>query len=335
LARSGRGDKVNEMNQVLCLGEALVDLVSMEPGRAMEDTRAYRLAPGGAVCNVAVGLARLGVKVGLITKLGADPLGQFMLDFLKKEKVDTTWIKAAKNELTALVFVALDKKRNPSFFFYGTPGADRKLLPRELSARAFRGVKVFHFGTISLSLEPVRSATLHAIELAQKAGCVLSFDPNFRFHLWKDHRALKKITWSLIPKVALLKLSEDELVFLTDTKNLEKGAEKLIKNGAKIVAVTLGAKGAFYATEKYHGYAPGFKLQPVDTTGAGDAFTAGMIAWLIRFKTIPPEKNELITAVRFANAFAGLSTLKLGAIEGLANWEKVERHIKRDSRHFA
>jgi len=323
--------KAGQTNEVMCLGEALVDLVSLEPGRGWKDTRDYRLAPGGAVCNVTVGLARLGVKVGLISKVGSDPFGQMMLDFLKNEGVDVSWICTTKEHLTALVLVALDSRRNPSFFFYGTPGADRMLEAEEISAEAFQGIKVFHFGTISLSVEPVRSATLRAIEMAEKAGALLSFDPNLRFHLWKDHRALKKISWSLIPKVDLIKLNQEELAFLTDTKELENGAETLIRNGAKIVVITLGRKGAFFATEKYQGSVPAFKFKPIDTTGAGDAFAGAMIAWLTRFSRVPPEKPEMVKAVRFANAFAGMSTLKLGAIDGLRSFSGIEKFLKENS----
>ena len=320
------------MPEVLCLGEALVDLISDEPGKGIKGSSCFHVAPGGAVCNVAVGLARLGVDVGLVTKVGTDPFGQLMLDFLKREKVDTSAIKTTSEHLTALVFVALDEQRKPSFFFYGTPGADRNLQPADLSEQMFAGLKVFHFGTISLSLEPARSSTLKALDLAKKAGARISLDPNFRFHLWKDHELLKKITWSVIPQVDLIKLNEEELSFLTGEKTLEKGAGALLQNGVKIVAVTLGPKGAYFATRDYTGTVPGFKFDPVDTTGAGDAFSAGMIAWLLRFASIPPEKMEMVKALRFVNAFAGLSTTKIGAIEGLMIWREVEEFMKAQNK---
>jgi fructokinase len=313
------------MPEVLCLGEALVDLIGTEPGLGLKSSGCFQLAPGGAVCNVAIGLARLGVKAGLITKLGADPFGRFMLGCLKKEKVDTSLVKITPEHLTALVFVSLDKNRKPSFFFYGTPGADRKIEAGELRRKDFAGVKVFHFGTISLSLEPSRSATLRALELAKEAGARISFDPNFRFHLWKDRQALKAISWRLAPRADLVKLNEDELLFLTGEKKLAQGARKLVDAGVKIVVVTLGAKGAFFATAGYCGSVPAFKFNPVDTTGAGDAFAAGMIAWLLRFKRLPPEKPEMEKAVRFVNAFAGLSTTRVGAIAGLRSWSEVSR----------
>jgi fructokinase len=316
------------MPKVLCLGEALVDLISNEPGKGVKDSACFYVAPGGAVCNVAVGLARLGVDVGLITKVGTDPFGQFMLDFLKKEKVDTSLVKITDKHLTALVFVSLDRNKKPSFFFYGTPGADRNLAPPEVKAKDFQGVKVFHFGTISLSIEPSRSSTLKALKLAKKAGARISLDPNFRFHLWKDRDALKQTTWSLVPHVDLIKLNEDELVFLAGEKAVEKGAAKLLKRGVEIVAVTLGPQGAYFATRDYAGTVPGYKFHPVDTTGAGDAFAAGMIAWLFRFKKLPPQKAEMEKAVRFTNAFAGLSTTRIGAIQGLRKWREVEKFMK-------
>jgi len=316
------------MPDVLCLGEALVDMISSSPGKSIKDSSVFHVAPGGAVCNVAVGLARLGASVGLITKVGADPFGQMMLDFLKNESVDISLVKTTDQHLTALVFVALDEDKKPAFFFYGTPGADRNLEPSEISEKNFVGVKVFHLGTISLSLEPARSATLKALELAKKAGCRVSFDPNLRFHLWHDRELLKKYAWLVLPQSDLVKVNEEELEFLTYTKELEKGAELLIENGVKMVLVTLGPKGAFFATKYYQGTVPGFKFDPVDTTGAGDAFVAGMIAWMLKFKTIPPEKVEMMKAVSFVNAFAGLSTTKIGAIEGLVIWREVEDFMK-------
>jgi len=319
------------MPEVLCLGEALLDLIACEAGKQIEQTKNFYLAPGGAVCNVAVGLARLGVKVGLITKIGSDPFGRFMLKFLKKEKVDTGLMRITDQYLTGLVLVWLDKKKNPNFFFYGAPGADRMLSPLEIKEKNFSGIKVFHFGTVSLSMEPVRSATLKALTLAKKAKARISFDPNFRLHLWKNPSQLKKIALSLAPEADLIKLNQEELKFLTGEKNLEKGAKPLLKMGAKIVVVTLGKKGAFFATEKDQGYVPGYKFKQVDTTGAGDAFASAIIAWLLHFAKIPPEKNEMVKALRFANAFAGLSTLKLGAIEGLLSWKEVEKFVKRNS----
>lgn len=303
-------------------------MISGSPGKSIQDSSAFQVAPGGAVCNVAVGLARLGVSVGLITKVGIDPFGQMMLDFLKKESVDTTLVRTTDQHLTALVFVALDQDKKPSFFFYGTPGADRNLAPAEVREKDFKGVKVFHFGTISLSLEPARSATLKALDLARKAGARVSFDPNLRFHLWKDHALLKKYAWSVLPKTDLVKVNEEELEFLTGTYDLAKGAGLLLDEGVKVVMVTLGPKGAFFATKGYKGNVPGYKFDPVDTTGAGDAFAAGMIAWLLRFSTLPPEKTEMVKAVRFVNAFAGLSVTRLGAIEGLARWQEVEEFMK-------
>jgi fructokinase len=315
------------MPDVLCLGEALVDLISSSPGKSIRDSSVFHVAPGGAVCNVAVGLARLGVSVGLITKVGVDPFGQMMLDFLKKESVDTLLIKTTDQHLTALVFVALDEDKKPAFFFYGTPGADRSLEPEDINEKDFEGVKVFHLGTISLSLEPVRSATLKALELARKAGALISFDPNLRFHLWHDRELLIKYAWLVLPQSDLVKVNEEELEFLTYTKDLEKGAELLIENGVKMLLVTLGPRGAFFATKYYQGTVPGFKFEPLDTTGAGDAFAAGMIAWMLKFKSIPPEKVDMIKAVSFVNAFAGLSTTKIGAIEGLVIWREVEEYL--------
>jgi len=319
------------MPEVLCLGEALVDLIANEPGKDIKESACYYVSPGGAVCNVAVGLARLGVKVGLIAKLGKDPLGRFMLNFLKKEKVDTSLIKTTDKHLTALVFVSLDEERKPRFFFYGSPGADRNLAPAEISEKDFSGVKVFHFGTVSLSLEPGRSATLKALELAKAAGARISFDPNFRFHLWRDRKLLKKITWSIIPRADLVKFNQEELVFLTGKNNLEQASQMLVELGVKIVVVTLGTKGAFFAAENYSGIVPGYKFEPVDTTGAGDAFAAGMIAWLLHFQKLPPEKEEMIPAVRFVNAFAGLTTTRIGAIQGLKSWREVANFVKKNT----
>lgn len=316
------------MPEVLCLGEALVDLIANKPGKDIKDSTCFYVAAGGAVCNVAVGLARLGVDVGLIAKLGKDPFGRFMLDLLNREKVDTSLIKTTDKHLTALVFVSLDEERKPSFFFYGNPGADRNLAPSEIRAKNFSRLKVFHFGTVSLSLEPGRAATLKALKLAKAAGARISFDPNFRFHLWKDRKLLKKITWSIIPQADLVKFNQEEIAFLTGKTNLARASRMLVELGVKIVVVTLGASGAFFATENYRGIVPGYKFDPVDTTGAGDAFAAGMIAWLLRFKNLPPEKDEMVRALRFVNAFAGLTTTRIGAIQGLKSWRQVEQFIK-------
>lgn len=311
---------------IVCLGELLVDFVAQETGVEVGAATTFVKSPGGAIANVAVGLARLGARSRFVGKVGQDPFGRFLHRTMTKEGVDTSSLIFSDQYQTALVFVALDEQRTPSFSFFGDPSADMMLRAEEVGPETLQAAGFLHVGTVSLVREEGRAATMKLIRLARELKVKLSFDPNFRLHLWKDHALVKKLAREIAGSAALLKLNHDELIFLTGEQELRRGAEMIMEWGAEEVVVTLGPEGAYFLGREGEGQAPGFPVEVVDTTGAGDGFIAGLLAFLGE-ESWPPALDRLAAAVRFANAVAALVTTKVGAVAGLPRRAEVAKFI--------
>lgn len=300
------------MNGIITLGETLIDFTPLD-----NDNRDFRKNPGGAPANVAVALVRLGAKVSFIGKVGDDLFGKFLLNKLKEENVDITSTFSTKKARTAITFVSLDEKGDRSFEFYIDPSADRFLKPEEIKEKVFEDNKIFHFGSISLIDEPARSATLKAIKLAKKNNNLVSYDPNLRLSLWNSVKKAKKIIVSVLDKCDILKVSKEELKFITEKSDIESGI-KLIRNNYNIpyIFVTDGNKGSYSYHSKLE-YTEAYKVETVDTTGAGDAFVAGI---LYNFNKVEKKRidDEFIKkATQFANYLASQAVTHKGAMTSL------------------
>jgi len=300
------------MNGIITLGETLIDFTPLD-----NDNRDFRKNPGGAPANVAVALVRLGAKVSFIGKVGDDLFGKFLLNKLKEENVDITSTFSTKKARTAITFVSLDEKGDRSFEFYIDPSADRFLKPEEIKEKVFKDNKIFHFGSISLIDEPARSATLKAIKLAKKNNNLVSYDPNLRLSLWNSVKEAKKIIVSVLDKCDILKVSKEELKFITEKSDIESGI-KLIRNNYNIpyIFVTDGNKGSYSYYSKLE-YTEAYKVETVDTTGAGDAFVAGI---LYNFNKVEKKRidDEFIKkATQFANYLASQAVTHKGAMTSL------------------
>ena len=300
------------MNGIITLGETLIDFTPLD-----NDNRDFRKNPGGAPANVAVALVRLGAKVSFIGKVGDDLFGNFLLNKLKEENVDITSTFSTKKARTAITFVSLDEKGDRSFEFYIDPSADRFLKPEEIKEKVFEDNKIFHFGSISLIDEPARSATLKAIKLAKKNNNLVSYDPNLRLSLWNSVKKAKKIIVSVLDKCDILKVSKEELKFITEKSDIESGI-KLIRNNYNIpyIFVTDGNKGSYSYHSKLE-YTEAYKVETVDTTGAGDAFVAGI---LYNFNKVEKKRidDEFIKkATQFANYLASQAVTHKGAMTSL------------------
>ena len=300
------------MNGIITLGETLIDFTPLD-----NDNRDFRKNPGGAPANVAVALVRLGAKVSFIGKVGDDLFGKFLLNKLKEENVDITSTFSTKKARTAITFVSLDEKGDRSFEFYIDPSADRFLKPEEIKEKVFEDNKIFHFGSISLIDEPARSATLKAIKLAKKNNNLVSYDPNLRLSLWNSVKKAKKIIVSVLDKCDILKVSKEELKFITEKSDIESGI-KLIRNNYNIpyIFVTDGNKGSYSYYSKLE-YTEAYKVETVDTTGAGDAFVGGI---LYNFNKVEKKRidDEFIKkATQFANYLASQAVTHKGAMTSL------------------
>lgn len=316
--------------EVLSLGELLIDFVSVDVDRSLADSGGFAKAPGGAPANVAAGVAKLGRKAGFIGKVGNDPFGEFLTSVLKDAGIDVSGMSVDPDARTTLSFVANRTSGVRDCMFYRNPGADMRLAPEDLNEEAFAAAKIFHFGSISLGCEPVRSATMQALAWARKHGLLVSYDPNLRMSLWDDEQSAQREIRAGFRFADIVKISEEEMSFVTGFDAFEESASYIMSQGAKLVVISRGENGCYYTDGVSSAFVPGHKVDVVETTGAGDAFVAGLLTKLLErrdetgaFVLTADEKTA--EAIRFANAAGALATTKIGAIPGMPSREDVER----------
>jgi fructokinase len=316
------------MPTVVCLGEALIDFVADVSGVSLIECPGFRKAPGGAPGNVAVGLARLGVEAAFLGKVGDDPFGRFLEQTFSAAGVDTRWMCFDPQARTGLAFVSLMANGERDFVFFRNPSADMLHRPEEVPEAPFDGCRFYHFGSITLIQEPSRSATVAGLGRARKRGALVSYDPNLRPPLWPDLETARREILAALPHSDLVKVSEEEAEFLYGPGTLRSHAERLLEAGPMLAAITRGPAGSYLRTRGGEAGVPGFSVEAVDTTGAGDGFVAGMLAALLgRGGVEGLDASELQDLGRFANAVGALACLQKGAIPALPTREKVERFL--------
>lgn len=316
------------MPEVITLGEFLIDFVPTVSGVGLIDAPAFKKAPGGAPANVAVGLTKLGVSSGFMGKVGDDAFGHFLAKTLVDCGVDTSSLCYSATARTALAFVSLSADGEREFMFYRNPSADMLYSSDEVDEDYIGSAKVFHFGSISLISEPSRSATLTAVNAAKKNGLLISYDPNLRLSLWTDSHAAKQGIMLGWQHAQIIKISEEELEFLTGTINLDNAAAKLWHPDLRILLVTKGKNGCSYITRDFAGEVRGFKVDAVDTTGAGDGFVAGVIKQLLENPRADKDQKKLGWICRYANAVGALTTTERGAIPALPTQQQVIEFLR-------
>ena len=315
------------MVQAICLGELLIDFVPTVTGTGLTDAPAFIKAPGGAPGNVAVGLARLGVKSAFMGKVGDDAFGHFLADTLAQAGVEVSPLCFSTEARTALAFVSLRADGEREFMFYRHPSADMLFTPREVDMDVIGQAKLLHFGSISLISEPSRSATLYAVDAARAAGGLVSYDPNLRLPLWPDAEAARQGMLLGLQKAHIVKLSDDESEFLTGLSDLKKACQALWHDDLKLMVVTRGRAGCTYFTPGFSGNVASFTVEAVDATGAGDGFVAGLLQGVLADPTIVRDEARLRELCRFANAVGALATTQRGAIPALPNREQVQEFL--------
>lgn len=303
---------------VVALGELLVDFTMTSADTEGYPTMAAH--PGGAPANFLAALAKFGAKTAMLGKVGKDAFGKLLIDTLEKSGIDTSAMVADDSVFTTLAFVTLDVNGDRSFSFARKPGADTQLTPDEVNYSLIDEAKVFHFGTLSLTDEPARSATCQTVEYAKKAGKLISFDPNLRRPLWKDMEFCKQqMLWGL-EQADIVKISDEEVEFLFGL-DAERGAEHILKSfSVKLVFVTCGEKGCYFKNPIAQGMVAGLSnIRVVDTTGAGDIFGGSAMWKILQAKKAPEKLSEehLRRITEFACVSAGLSTTKPGGISSV------------------
>ena len=307
---------------IITLGEALIDLPSTQPGVSLADAPGFAKVPAGAPANVAVVGAKLGLKTAFLSKVGDDPFGESIIRTFADLGVDTARVIKDKAARTGLAFVSVMPDGSRDFLFYFDPARDLALRPDELDFGWLDTTRILHYGSISLIAEPSRGATLAAAGHLIKAGRALcSYDPNLRPWLWPDAKAMRGGVLLGFTVADVVKISVDELLFLVPEAADEAAAVGALMQEypVRLMAVTEGAQGSRgYTRDGGFADAPGYEVKFVDATGAGDAYMAGLLAYLLR---LGPDANltlndfgpHLAEALRYANACGALATTYLGA----------------------
>ncbi len=316
------------MYDVIALGELLIDFASKSTDAAGYPTMAAN--PGGAPGNFLAALNAYGAKTGFLGKVGDDAFGHLLLGTLNQAGIETRGIVVDPTVFTTLAFVTFDDKGDRSFSFARKPGADTLLRWEEVDTSMIDAAKVFHFGTLSLTDEPVRTTTQKCVAYAKEKGKLITYDPNLRKPLWKsEEEAKEQILWGLL-QADVVKISDEEVEFLWNCSP-EEGAEKLLKEyGVSLAMVTLGPKGALLKTKNAVCNVPGPRVSPIDTTGAGDIFGGSAVSRLLELdKAVDALMEEDLAYIgRFATTAASLSTEHSGGIPSIQDKAVVLERMK-------
>ncbi|XP_043716961.1 probable fructokinase-7 [Telopea speciosissima] len=326
LAADARSGTPRNGSLVVCFGELLIDFVPTVGGVSLAEAPAFKKAPGGAPANVAVGISRLGGLSAFIGKVGEDEFGYMLADILKQNNVDNSGMRFDPSARTALAFVTLRADGEREFMFFRHPSADMLFRESELDVDLIKKASIFHYGSISLIEEPSKSTHITAMNIAKKSGSILSYDPNLRLPLWPSAEAARQGITSVWDQSDIIKISEEEISFLTggdDPNDDNVVLKKLFHPNLKLLLVTEGAEGCRYYTKEFKGRVHGVKVKPVDTTGAGDAFVSGILSILASDLNLYRDEKRLREALLFANACGAITVTERGAIPAMPTREAV------------
>ena len=311
------------MTDITAIGEILIDLT--QSGLTEQGIPRFDANPGGAPANLAVAASRLGAQTAFVGRVGHDSYGAFLRRTLEANGVDVSGLSVDPVQHTTLAIVSLDERGERSFSFYRDPSADVNLRCEDVPAALLENTRVLHFGSVSLTAEPSRSATLQAVRQAKARGALISYDPNYRASLGPDEATAVERMLEPLELVDILKVSDEELPLLTGTGDLLQGSAALAAKGIRLVLVTLGADGAFYRFGTQTGRIPGVKVTVGDTNGAGDTFFGAALSRLVKRESLDTlSAGELEDILRFANRAAAVTTSRHGAIPAMPTLEEME-----------
>jgi fructokinase len=323
---------------IVTLGELLIDMFPAKVGQRLGEVEAFTPKPGGAPANVAVAARRLGAQTAFIGKVGQDPFGDSLKRVLDDEGVDTRGLRFDEHARTTMAVIAMPDANSAEFFFYRNPGADYLLRVNELDIGLLENTKAFHFGSLSLTNEPARSATFEAARIAREAGALVSYDVNYRPSLWKEPGQALEVARKILPKVDLLKVNEVEVALLAERETIdpaditavEQAARDLLGKGPQLVIVTLGKDGSYFQTETSGEYIPAYQVDTIDAIGCGDAFVAGLLSRLVQGSDWRAnlDGDYLTQALRYANAVGALTSLKRGTIPAMPTAKEVDGFLE-------
>ena len=315
--------------ELVALGELLIDFT--QAGCSQAGQALFERNAGGAPANVAVQAARLGIRAQFVGRVGADMHGDYLRRCLVENGVNASSVTRDPEAFTTLAFVEVDGRTGErAFSFARKPGADTRLCPDDLPIEALHACRVLHVGSLSLTDEPSRAATLRAVELAREAGALVSYDPNYRASLWPSQQEALERMACLLGQADLVKMNEGEARLLCGREDPEAAARCVLERGASLVAVTLGSEGALVATPSACVRVPSPACAPCDTTGAGDSFWGALLYQLVRVLDVRTpsdlarlDESALRAAARFACAAASLCVERPGGIPAMPSVAEV------------
>ena len=305
---------------VIALGELLIDFTMN--GQSEQGNNMFEACPGGAPCNVLALLNRMGKKTAFVGKVGEDQFGRLLKETITEAGIDASNLRMDREVNTTLAFVHTFPDGDREFSFYRNPGADMMLTEDEVDPAFIGQTKIFHFGTLSMTHEGVRAATKKAVQAAKDGGCLISFDPNLRPPLWSSLELAKEQMEYGFGVCDILKISDNEIQFVSGREDYDEGIAFLQeKYQIPLILLTMGKDGsrAYYKGMRVE--RPGFSVNTIETTGAGDTFN-GAFAYALA-NDYPVDR-----ALRFANIAAGLSAEHMGAQSGMPDYDTVEKELQ-------
>lgn len=314
---------MEKIYDVTAMGEMLIDFTMN--GQSEQGNNMFEACPGGAPCNVLAMLNKLGRRTAFIGKVGQDQFGRLLKGTIEELGIETKSLVLDEDINTTLAFVHTFPDGDREFSFYRKPGADMMLSEAEVDYDMIRQSKVFHFGTLSMTDEPVRTATKKALEAAKEAGCLITFDPNLREPLWKSLDDAKEAMEYGFEYCDMLKISDNEIQFISGKEDYDEGIRYLQdKYHIPVIFLTMGKEGSRAYYKDIRVERPGFTVKAIETTGAGDTFCGCAINGLLKHGIEGLTEEILGDILTYANAGAALITLKKGAIRSMPEPEQID-----------
>lgn len=310
------------MNKILCVGEALIDMICTDKGRPLSEGENFLKKPGGAPTNVAAAIAALGGNVELAAKVGADPFGDHLIDVMDSFGVSTRWMLQDKNYFTTFAFVSLMENGERDFYF--NRGADGELTRVEVDAIDLEEFSIIHFGSATAFLQgPLQIAYVNLLQKALVKNVLISFDPNYRSLLFQDNKqAFIDQSWNFLEHCHFFKVSDEEAMMLTGRSTVTDAVNDLLSKTKSVFAITLGKDGTLVRVNHETKIIPSIRINPVDTTGAGDAFV-GAVLFQLSGKTLQGIKtmgiNDWEKIVLNGNKAGARTCEYMGAMEAFKN----------------
>ncbi len=316
---------------VTCVGEVLVDFLSLAPTRSLEAAPAFVKAAGGAPANVAVGLARLGMRIAFAGAVGNDSFGRFLTNELRRYGIDTRGMVRVSHRKTRLAFVAVAKNGERDFEFWEQNPADHHLHLSDVNVKRVVQSSVVNIGPFLLLSEPSRSTVFSVAKAVRRHGGMVCFDPNLRLSLWSSRTEARRVVMKMIGLTDILRLNADEAKFFMRTRTIGAAVTRLLRQGPQLVVVTDGSRGCFFATRAANGHVPGFRVKAVDTTGCGDGFLAGLLTGVLRLRAALDQLSarDLTAVCRFANAVGALVATRPGGIPAMPSKRHVQEFLRK------